>query len=371
LPQKHFHRICICEVMQENGEATPLTPAPLSPAARRAELIWCMILPVTLITASSSLIRINQYLMKEDHFPYPFVLVMMHCFCCSSFALILLWLCPSFFPALRDPDRKVDLTARYCCTALLPIAFCFSISLVLANLAYKYCTVAFLQMIKESNIMLIFIMAYAAGIETFAWTKVAILCLMLVATWSCVDGEVNFNFLGFAVQVTSGVGEATKIILQSLLLSGKGTLDPMSMVLTVMPLCGMCLSCVLLFHGCVRHLSFVHLPEFTELYMWRYYLLLSSCNAFVLNVLIAMFLKYLSPVSYILTGNIKDIVVVCMSAFLIRESIEPIQFLGFSLQVLCVFAWTFYKQYGQLLPKELLEASLETEKADIEKKSNS
>jgi len=31
----------------------------------------------------------------------------------------------------------------------------------------------------------------------------------------------NFNFLGFAVQVTSGVGEATKIILQSLLLSGR------------------------------------------------------------------------------------------------------------------------------------------------------
>lgn len=52
-------------------------------------------------------------------------------------------------------------------------------------------------------------------------------------------------------------------------------------------------------------------------------------------------------------GNIKDIVVVCMSAFLIRESIEPIQFLGFSLQVLCVFAWTFYKQYGQLLPKDI------------------
>ena len=30
------------EVMQENGEATPLT----TPRARRAELIWCMILPV-------------------------------------------------------------------------------------------------------------------------------------------------------------------------------------------------------------------------------------------------------------------------------------------------------------------------------------
>lgn len=42
-----------------------------------------------------------------------------------------------------------------------------------------------------------------------------------------------------------------------------------------------------------------------------------------------------------------------MSAFLIREPIESIQFLGFSLQVLCVFAWTAYKQYGQLVPKDI------------------
>ena len=34
-------------------------------------------------------------------------------------------------------------------TSILPIAFCFAVSLILSNLAYKYCTVAFLQMIKE------------------------------------------------------------------------------------------------------------------------------------------------------------------------------------------------------------------------------
>lgn len=35
---------------------------------------------------------------------------------------------------------------------------------------------------------------------------------------------------------------------------GKGTLDPMSMVLTVMPLCGMCLSCVFLGLFCPRQI---------------------------------------------------------------------------------------------------------------------
>lgn len=35
---------------------------------------------------------------------------------------------------------------------------------------------------------------------------------------------------------------------------GKGTLDPMSMVLTVMPLCGMCLSCVFLRLFCPRQI---------------------------------------------------------------------------------------------------------------------
>ena len=36
---------------------------------------------------------------------------------------------------------------------------------------------------------------------------------------------------------------------------GKGTLDPMSMVLTMMPLCGMCLSCVFLGQFCRRNFA--------------------------------------------------------------------------------------------------------------------
>ena len=47
---------------------------------------------------------------------------------------------------------------------------------------------------------------------------------------------------------------------------GKGTLDPMSMVLTVMPLCGMCLSCVFLGLFCPRQFF---LGENWEQKSWR------------------------------------------------------------------------------------------------------
>ena len=36
-----------------------------------------------------------------------------HCYFCTVFALILLWLRPSLFPALRDPDKKVELSFRF------------------------------------------------------------------------------------------------------------------------------------------------------------------------------------------------------------------------------------------------------------------
>lgn len=316
-------------------------------ALSRSEIVLCCCLPIIVICTSTALIRSNQYLMQKDHFPYPFFLVILHCIFCSTFAALLLLMRPSLFPALTDPEKKVQLSMRYYVLSILPIALFFAFSLVLSNMAYKYCSVAFLQMIKEGNIICIYVMAVCAGIESYSHTKVAILVVMVAATWSCVEGELNFSFLGFMVQATGGLCEAAKTIFQSLVLSGKGQkLDPMSTVLVVMPMSGLCLTSVLLFNDLVMELGFASQPSYAELKAWKGYLALNICNAFVLNVLIAVFLKYLSPVSYILTGNIKDICVVCMSAFLIHEAISATQICGFTVQVLCVFAWTGYKQYA-------------------------
>ena len=44
--------------------------------------------------------------------------VILHCYFCTLFALILLWLRPGLFPALRDPDKKVELSLRFLATEL-------------------------------------------------------------------------------------------------------------------------------------------------------------------------------------------------------------------------------------------------------------
>lgn len=140
-------------------------------------------------------------MMQEGHFPFPFILVLMHCLFSSVFALALRFFMPSLFPALTDPKWKIDINMGYYVRSILPIAWCFACSLVLSNIAYKYCSVAFLQMVKEGNIIVIYVLSVLFGIESFSRTQAAILALMVAATWGCVDGELNFNVLGFVVQM--------------------------------------------------------------------------------------------------------------------------------------------------------------------------
>ena len=47
-------------------------------------------------------------LAEADHFPYPFVLVIMHCIFCSLMALVLRYCQPCLFPAAwSEPGRKI------------------------------------------------------------------------------------------------------------------------------------------------------------------------------------------------------------------------------------------------------------------------
>eukprot|EP00435_Cladocopium_sp_Y103_P057939 s252_g20.t1 len=298
---------------------------------------------------SSTLIRSNQYLMQPEVFPYPFVLIIMHCIFCSVFALFLFVCSPGLYPALTDPDRKVSLTSNTYIREILPISTFFAISLVLSNMAYKYSTVAFLQMIKESNIVNIYFMSVLVGIEHFSLAQISILVVMVLATWGCVKGEMNFSLIGLLVQAGSSTCEAAKTICQSLVLSGPRKLDPLSTVLVVMPVSGLFLGFVLLVNN-LLNATFVKQPEFSEIYACRHALVLNIGNAFALNWLIAIFLKYMSPVAYVLTGNVKDICIMLMSAFLMQEDISRAQCLGFMVQIACVFTWSALKQKDSQKP---------------------
>merc|ERR1712013_628972 len=102
---------------------------------------------------------------------------------------------PSLFPSLADPEHKVPIDKKVILRGAVPIALLFTGQLVLSNSAYMHLSVAFCQMMKESNLVIVFILSLLASQETFSWTKVQILCGILFATFLTIRGELRFNML--------------------------------------------------------------------------------------------------------------------------------------------------------------------------------
>mmetsp|Transcript_37745 Transcript_37745/g.108278 ORF Transcript_37745/g.108278 Transcript_37745/m.108278 type:complete len:392 (-) Transcript_37745:107-1282(-) len=279
---------------------------PLTSSERFAQVVLVCSLGAGYIVVSSGLISYNKFLIHRERFPFAVPLVFMHaCFCsCLSFFLYLVK--PSLFPSLTDEAQRVPLDRDLILKGALPIAIFFSGQLALSNSAYLHSSVAFLQMMKEANLALVYTLSLAAALERFYWRHAAILVAVVAATLMTIHGEFNFSFTGFALQGSSQLLECTKIVLQALLLSAPGRkLDALTYVLLVMPCCALLLGTAIFGIHFFTQSSALLLPTTADLVVWWPHLLANSCIAFAVNVVVALFVKHSSAVSFILAGMVK------------------------------------------------------------------
>lgn len=311
------------------------------------KLMIVSFLGLAYITVSSGLIAYNKFLMTEDRFPYAICLVLLHAVFCSFCTMVLYIAKPSMFPSLSDPAKKVNVDWDLMVKGALPIAVFFSVQLVLSNTAYLHSSVAFLQMMKEANLVLVYTFSLIAALEKFSWRSVGLLAFIIFATTLTIHGEVNFSWTGFLIQGAGQIFECCKIVLQAVLLTSAGRkLDALTYVMLVMPLCAVLLGagmCVLNF---LPHEHFLT-PSWRHLEQWWPHLLANACVAFVLNVVIAFFIKYASAVAFILAGIIKDAMIVATSCFFLREVVTFIQAFGFGLQLVAILMWSLIKAFPQ------------------------
>jgi len=315
-----------------------------SPAYR---MILVSLFGVGYIALSAGLIAYNKYLINEDKFPYAICLVFLHAVFCSVFSFFLYLVKPSLFPSLTDPAKKVAIDSSLVLKGALPIALLFSGQLVLSNTAYLHSSVAFLQMMKEANLVLVYVFSLLAALERFSWRSVGILVFIIFATTLSIHGELNFSMTGFMIQGTSQLFECCKIVLQAMLLSSAGKkLDALTYVMLVMPLCaavlgvGICALCAF------PHSHFL-VPSWNTVVLWWPHLLANACVAFLLNVIIALFVKHSSAVAFILAGIVKDAMIVTAGAVVFNEFISAIQVVGFSLQLAGILVWSMIKTFPE------------------------
>eukprot|EP00442_Polarella_glacialis_P036505 CAMPEP_0115072136 /NCGR_PEP_ID=MMETSP0227-20121206/14057_1 /TAXON_ID=89957 /ORGANISM="Polarella glacialis, Strain CCMP 1383" /LENGTH=376 /DNA_ID=CAMNT_0002458839 /DNA_START=85 /DNA_END=1215 /DNA_ORIENTATION=+ len=300
------------------------------------------------IMASTCLINYNKIVMQPGNFPFAVPLVMLHSFCGTMFALILLLVRPSFFPSLTDPDKKVTIDFEYILRSTSPVALCFTASLVLSNTAYQFASVAFLQMLKQGNVILVFGFSLMAGLEVLRLRSVLLICGILAATGLTVKGEMNSSVVGLFVQLSCCIFESAKIVIQGILLSGTGKkLDPMSYLLIISPQCFLLLSGVVACHTFFIPVPTLVLPAWSNFVECRWLLAGNVLVAFSLNYISASFLRVGSPMAFLMVNIIKDVMIVTASAIVMHAPISSLQMVSFPVQLSLILIWSLIKAFPQ------------------------
>mmetsp|Transcript_98851 Transcript_98851/g.276828 ORF Transcript_98851/g.276828 Transcript_98851/m.276828 type:complete len:371 (+) Transcript_98851:76-1188(+) len=304
-------------------------------------------LGLLLITLSTLLIATNGHLMSHHRFPFPASVIFLNMCFCSSVAGALRVSLPSLFPSLTDMERGSEIGPRLVFQTVLPICLFSTMSLVCSNFVYEFLSIAFMQMVKETGIVVVFVLSIVLGTEHFSWARFQTVILAVGFAFLSVHGEMNFSSTGFALQVLGIIFESLRVASLGALLQGKRW-DVMTYMLVFSPVSATLIGCTVAFSHLLPFVavpSFLEIPTSAAIHEHWPLLLASCCLSFGLQVVVAVLIKRSSAMTYMFCQLIKDVVAVLMSAFLLHEGLSTLQCVSFSLQLATVATWSIIGMY--------------------------
>mmetsp|Transcript_94766 Transcript_94766/g.187752 ORF Transcript_94766/g.187752 Transcript_94766/m.187752 type:complete len:348 (-) Transcript_94766:46-1089(-) len=307
------------------NERTPLVDQ--SKASVVVKVLVGISIATLFISVSASMILFNKALMREDRFPFPVFLTTLHMAGSLTLSLLLRSIAPSFFPSASSVFRGSELpgasTEKKSLRPFVPIALCGALCLVAGNWAYKVATVSFLQMVKESHIIIVYTLMVLFGLDTLRFKSTLTLIFVAICSMVAVSAQVSLSIPGLVLQTVCGVFGSLQLVLTNMMMarSGKGKIDPMTMVLCTAPvMLAFLLPANVLFWDPL-------IPERLHL-LWRYI----ACNmvlAFTLQVTIAVTVRSLSATGFSLASILKDLGIVFAASCVLGEHLTSLQLGGF------------------------------------------
>lgn len=140
---------------------------------------------------------------------------------------------------LLDSRKKVPMTVRTYCTAVLPIGVFFSGSLIFGNVAYVYISVAFIQILKSTTPVTVLLCSWAFRVSNPDMKTLANVTVIVIGVAIASFGEIKFNILGFLFQLSAVVCESIRLVMMQRLLSSSADLkmDPLVSLYYFAPAC--------------------------------------------------------------------------------------------------------------------------------------
>lgn len=343
-----------CESIPEASSRVPAADS--ANFNRFATAVAAAAASLTYIMLSAAMILFNKFLMRPDVFPFPVTLTSLHMACSLSLAFSLQRLCPSLFPAFPKVfgkrSKELDYASEsfvsnftrvmHCLLPFTPLAACGAVALVCGNSAYRYASVSFLQMVKESHIMFVYVLMLLVGLESFKLRMAACIIFVTICAMVAVYGEMHFSWQGLALQLLSGLSGSGQIVLNNLLMSRRpdGKVDPLTLVFCTAPVMLIALipANVIMWDSSISTQFVKFLP----------YLACNAVLAFALQISAATLIWVASGTGYALACVAKDLAIVAAAQVLLHESFTMLQVLGFAGSIAGMVIYSAMKLFPEV-----------------------
>ncbi|KAE9604457.1 hypothetical protein Lal_00031966 [Lupinus albus] len=277
------------------------------------------------IFLSFTVIVYNKYILdrKMYNWPFPISLTMIHMGFCSSLAYIVV----RVFKLVEPVSMSVDLYLK----SIVPIGALYSLSLWFSNSAYIYLSVSFIQMLKA----LMPVAVYSIGVflkkETFKNETMINMLSISLGVAVAAYGEAKFDVWGVTLQLLAVAFEATRLVLIQILLNSKGiSLNPITSLYYIAPCCLVFLSLpwFIMEYPLLRDKSSLNLDFFV--------FGTNSFCAFALNLAVFLLVGKTSALTMNVAGVVKDWLLIAFSWSVIKDTVTPLNLIGYGLAFLGV-----------------------------------
>ncbi|KAJ4750927.1 Nucleotide-sugar transporter family protein [Rhynchospora pubera] len=278
------------------------------------------------IFLSFSVIVYNKYILdpKMYNWPFPISLTIIHMAFCSFLAFIAIHV-------FRFIELPSSMNGDLYVSSVVPIGALYSLSLWFSNSAYMYLSVSFIQMLKA----LMPVAVYSIGImfkkETFNSSTMLNMLSISFGVAIAAYGEARFNVTGVSLQLAAVAFEATRLVLIQILLTSKGiSLNPITSLYYVAPCCLAFL---------IVPWWFVEFPRLRSAASFQPDLVIFGTNsicAFALNLAVFLLVGKTSALTMNVAGVVKDWLLIAFSWSVIRDTITPLNLIGYGIAFLGV-----------------------------------
>ena len=106
-----------------------------------------------------------------------------------------------------------------------------------------YCSPAFLQFMKEGNVVLAFVLSCIAGLQVCTRARFVNIVWILAGASMAVSGQAHFAMTGFVFQLVSQFGECGKNVMGDWMMKSHLKLDALTYTMFLSPMHGRTTSC--------------------------------------------------------------------------------------------------------------------------------